>query len=282
MAGENILKRFELGGQYMKLMQANGYSLIDLNLIEPFRQEDKDYQPSSLVFERDQRMYAVRSDWTRSLLNYSDTYFLEDRCFCYFGPVVRGTDSFYQAGVELYWPTDQDLLSSIRLHLDFIKARLEDTRGTRSNFEGNPDQGQKLHAFIVNQDRLIDLYIQKYNLDEKVRPLIYAKNLSQLRELLGPDQPLYKALSCRISDQYDLVQEEFADSPEMEQIRQLKDLAEGEEIKFMLDLSFRSPQAYYNALYFQVFLNYHTPLLSGGQYNEHAFGIAFNLEGGLL
>lgn len=282
MAGENILKRFELGGQYMKLMQANGYSLIDLNLVEPFRLEDKDYQPSSLVFERDQRMYAVRSDWTRSLLNYNDSYFLDDRSFCYFGPVVRGTDSFYQAGVELYWPTDQDLLASIRLHLDFIKARLEEASETKSDLATSSNPRQKLHAFIVNQDRLIDLYIQKYNLDEAIRPLIYAKNLSLLREVLGPDQPLYKALSCRVSDQYDLVQAEFAESLEMEQIRQLKDLADQEGIKFMLDLSFRSPQAYYNALYFQVFLNYHTPLLSGGQYNEHAFGIAFNLEGGLL
>ena len=54
-------------------------------------------------------------------------------------------------------------------------------------------------------------------------------------------------------------------------------------MKFILDLSFRSPQSYYNGFYFQVFLNHDYPLLSGGEYNSNAFGIAVNLSnGGLL
>lgn len=270
MSNQNFLDRFLLASEYMKLMSDENYKLIDLNMIEPFRIEDKEYQPSSLIFERDELMYAVRSDWTRSLLNYNESYFLDEQYFCYFGPVIRDYSSFYQAGVELYEPSNQDILRSIELHLDFVQKKVS-------------EDDQKLRSLVINNDRLIDLYIEKYNLPRQVRPLIYDKNLTDLRELLGEDNPLSDLLSRRVSQQFDLVQEEFSDRKEMTLIKEIKQMAEEHQIKFILDLSFRSPQRYYNGLYFQVFLNYETPLLSGGAYNEQAFGIALDIEnGGLL
>lgn len=75
MSNQELLNRISLGYQYTKLMADQGYRLIDLNMIEPFRIEDKKFQPSSIVFERDERMYSIRSDWTRSLLNFNEAYF---------------------------------------------------------------------------------------------------------------------------------------------------------------------------------------------------------------
>lgn len=269
MSNQQILAKTALGYNYIKLLSEEGYKLIDLNMIEPFRIEDKMYQPSSLVFERDQRMYAIRSDWTRSLLNYNESYFLDDQMFGYYGPVIRNNRSFYQAGVELYEPDQISIVRSIKLHLDFVKEQIA-------------AQDKSLRSLVVNNDYLIDLYLKKYNLDEQIRILIYDKNLSGLREELGKEHALCKILSTRASQQFELVQQEFADDQEMQLINHIKKIADQNQIKFMLDLSFRSPQSYYNGLYFQVFLNYDTPLLSGGEYNDSAFGIALNIEDGGL
>lgn len=270
MTNQKILNRFQLVNEYMILMSNHDYKLIDLNMIEPFRIEDKRYQPSSLVFERNERMYAIRSDWTRSLLNYNESYFLDEKFFCYFGPIIRDYSSYYQAGVELYEPSDEDILRSIELHLDFAKLKVK-------------SDNQKLRSLVINNDYLIDLYIEKYNLPQEIRPLIYDKNLSGLSDLLGRDNPLNDILSRQVSEQFDLIQNEFSHKKEMILIKKIKAMAEAYQIKFILDLSFSSPQSYYNGLYFQVFLNYATPLLSGGEYNDQAFGIAIDIEnGGLL
>ncbi len=270
MSNQKILDKFNLAIEYMSLLSNNNYKLIDLNMIEPFRMTDKKFQPSSLVFERNERMYAIRSDWTRSLLNYNDSYFLDEKFFCYFGSVIRDYQSFYQAGVELYEPSESDILKSIELHMDFVKIK--------SN-----EQDRKLTAFIVNNDRFIDLFMRKYQLSEKIRPLIYEKNLTVLKEQLGADNPLYIMLSTRVSEQFSLLEKEFSDSKELKMVKEIKKIADKENIKFMIDLSFKSPQSYYNGLYFQAFINYHTPLLSGGEYEDNAFGIALNIEdGGLL
>lgn len=269
MSNQELLNRISLGYQYTKLMADQGYRLIDLNMIEPFRIEDKKFQPSSIVFERDERMYSIRSDWTRSLLNFNEAYFLADRLFCYYGPVIRNYRSFYQAGVELYRPSTDEIVNSIKLHLDFIQEQAE-------------QKNLVLRSLVTNNDYLIDLYIEKYDLDNEIRYLIYDKNLSEIKEKLGITHPLYIILSTRVSQQFNLIQQEFSDDTRMKLINQIKNIAEQHQVKFMLDLSFRSPQSYYNGLYFQVFLNYDIPLLSGGEYNEGAFGIAINLEDGGL
>ena len=86
-----------------------------------------------------------------------------------------------------------------------------------------------------------------------------------------------------VSQQFDLVDKLFGDYQEMRMIHQLKDKMKQRSIHFVLDLSFRSPQSYYNGFYFQAFLSENTPILSGGQYAEGAFGIGINLsKGGLL
>lgn len=269
MSNRKMLERIALGYKYTKLLADQGYKLIDLNMIEPFRLEDKKYQPSSIVFERAERMYAIRSDWTRSLLNYNENYFLDERMFCYYGPVIRNFSSFYQAGVEIYEPTLAEIVSSIKLHLDFINANAS-------------KQNKKLRSLVINNDSLIDLYLKKYNLQEQIRDLIYDKNLSGLREEIGNNHPLCRILSTKASQQFEIVQQEFPADQEMQIIDQIKAIADDFQIRFMLDLSFRSPQTYYNGVYFQVFLNYDTPLLSGGEYNEGDFGIALNIESGGL
>ena len=80
-----------------------------------------------------------------------------------------------------------------------------------------------------------------------------------------------------------MVSKIFGDTKAMQAIAHLKEEITEENTKFILDLSFRSPQNYYNGLYFQAFLNSNSPILSGGEYNSNAFGIALNLaDGGLL
>lgn len=271
MSKDVMVKRLEIARDYLELMQAEGCSIIDLNMVESFTREDKKDLPSTLVFERNERMHAVRSDWTKSLLKYNDTYFLEDSYFCYFGPVIRDYRSFYQAGVELYDATEEQMIRSIKVHLDFVRDKAV-------------EQGKRIRTLVVNNDRLIDMYMEKYALAPEIRELIYEKNISALRDALGEDHVLCRVLSTRVSKQYELHEQAFgSDHPELVKLRDIRAMAEEEDINCLVDLSFRSPQQYYDGIYFQAFMSYNTPILSGGEYGEEAFGIALNIEnGGLL
>ena len=142
-----------------------------------------------------------------------------------------------------------------------------------------------IKTFVINNDQLLDLFIDKYKLSENIRTLVYSKNISELRRVLGTDHDLYKIISAKVSEQYEMIQQLFGDTEIMQLIERVKDVikSQNKETKFILDLSFRSPQKYYNGLYFQAFLNANSPVLSGGQYNSSAFGIGLNLsDGGLL
>lgn len=268
-ANQLILKRTALGTTYLDLLDRSGFTLVDMNMIEPFSIDDKNYHPTSIVFERDSTMYAIRSDWTRTLLNFNNNYYSNDTKFGYYGPVVREQESFYQAGVEIYQASNQDIINTLLMHIQFVENSTE----------------ERIKTFVINNDQLLDLFIEKYDLDEELKTLVYSKNLSELRRVLGSDHDLYKILSAKVSDQYKMIYEIFGDHEVIQLIEKVKDVlqAQNENSKFILDLSFRSPQSYYNGLYFQAFLNTNSPVLSGGQYNSSAFGIGLNLsDGGLL
>lgn len=264
-----ILKRMTLGTEYLKRLDKSGYTLVDMNMIEPFSLDDKNHHPTSIVFERDSTIYAIRSDWTRTLLNFNNNYFSDDRKFGYFGPVVREETSFYQAGAEIYHANEADIIESIISHINFV----------------HENSNKRINTFVINNDQLIDLFVDQYGLSEEIRPLIYSKNISDLRDELGENHDLYKILSARVSTQFELIDELFKSTDIMKLINEIrKELAKvNDNIKFILDLSFRSPQRYYNGLYFQAFLNTNSPVLSGGQYNSSAFGLGLNIsDGGLL
>lgn len=267
MENDLVIRRLEFALDYTRLLDDEKYRLVDMNMVEPFTIEDKRHHPSAIILERNEQLFSIRSDWTRSLLNYSENYHLDQRFFGYFGPVVRDYTTVHQAGVELYRPSNDEILESIDMHLSFITDRY----------------AQSFHSIVVNDDALLDLYISKYVLDGNIRHLVHEKNLSELKKRLGPEHPLYALLSAKVSDQIDLVNEEFAEHDIMRFIARLREILEKYGMKFMLDLSFRSPQSYYNGFYFQAFLDHDHPLLSGGEYNSSAFGIAVNLsDGGLL
>lgn len=267
MSNIKILKQYNLVKDYMELLDREGYHLIDLNMIEPFQIEDKYDQPSNIIFERNEQIFSIRSDWTRTLLNYNENFLLDERLFGYFGQVIRDYHSFNQAGVELYNPSQEEILGSIALHLSFVAKNTD----------------KKIHSIVVNNDNLLNLYLEKYQLNHNIRQLIYEKNLSELSKVLGSNHRIYQLMTAPVSQQFNLVEEEFGDCEEMIFIKEVKEKIKQYDLKFMLDLSFRSPQTYYNGFYFQVFLNYVNPLLSGGKYNNNAFGIALNLsDGGLL
>ena len=80
------------------------------------------------------------------------------------------------------------------------------------------------------------------------------------------------------------MKKDFGDTEEMAVIYLLKDMLDKRNTKMILDLSFRSPQKYYNGLYFQAFLQGNSkPTFSGGQYANGWFGIGLNLsKGGFL
>lgn len=267
MTNKFILQRLALGLDYLELLNDSGYKLIDMNIIEPFSMDDKNHHPTSIVFERNNAMYAIRSDWTRTLLNYNASYYSDETRFGYFGPVVRNNESFYQAGVEIYKASEDDIIDSLLMHMDFV----EESANTW------------IKTLVINNDQLIDLFIDKYRLDENIRQLIYTKNISELRQVLGKEHDLYKIMSAKVSHQFEMVSNIFGDTEIMKTIIHLKNVVQNSDTKTILDLSFRSPQSYYNGLYFQAFLNSNTPILSGGQYNSNAFGIALDLaDGGLL
>lgn len=267
MKNELIMNRLKLAQDYTQLLDREGYQLIDMNMVEPFQIEDKRHHTSTIIFEKNEQLFSIRSDWTRSLLNYNENYYLSHRFFGYFGPVVRNYKTFYQAGVELYGPTEAEVLKSIDMHLSFIEEQ----------------NGREFRSIVVNDDKLLDLYIEKYVLEGDIRKLVYEKNLSELKKNLGDDHPLYILMAAKVSDQIHLVNEEFGDTDIMKFLNHLNEHLKKYNMKFILDLSFRSPQSYYNGFYFQVFLNHDYPLLSGGEYNSSAFGIAVNLSnGGLL
>lgn len=261
------IKRLNLAHDYLQNLNKEGYKIIDLNMIEPFESEDKKYQPSNIVIDKNQALYAIRSDWTRSLLNYQNRYRLDHKEFGYFGPVLRDFETLYQAGIELYEVDNQRIKDSILFHLEFVKNK----------------STKNIRTIIVNDEKLIDLYIEKYSLEPSIKQTIFDKDISTLKETLGVAHPLYQAMTTTVSQQFDLVKKEFKEEKSLQFIIDLKEAVLKFEATFILDLSFRSPQGYYNGFYFQSFLNENIPVLSGGVYNHNSFGIGVNLtNGGLL
>lgn len=267
MSNPLILKKLSLGLNYLELLNQVGYTLVDMNMIEPFSVEDKQHHPTNIIFERNSQLFAIRSDWTRTLLNYNQAFASNVRKYGYFGPVVREHDTFYQAGAEIFKADESDIIESLNMHLKFIKNFAE----------------QEITTIVVNNDQLIDKFISKFELDESIKPLIYDKAVSDIEKITGSDHPLYKIMTSTVSRQLELINNIFETTEVMTFINHFKDSAAGGDTKFILDLSFRSPQSYYNGFYFQAFSNYDSPVLSGGEYNSNAFGIGLNLsDGGLL
>ena len=71
-----IIKRLKLAQDYTELLDREGYHLVDMNMVEPFYIEDKEHHPSTIIFERNEQLMSIRSDWTRSLLNYNENFYL--------------------------------------------------------------------------------------------------------------------------------------------------------------------------------------------------------------
>lgn len=184
MVDENVvLRRTEFVSRYLKRLTKQSIELIDLNMIEPFYSEDKIYQPSNIVFERNHEMKAIRSDWTRSILNYKRLYNLANNKFGYFGPVIRNNQTVYQAGLEMFDATESEIIASLTDHLDFIKS----------------ESNGSAHLIIVNDVELIDLYLKKYDLDPELKEYIFDKNFSSLAESVGKEHPLYKVMTVPVS-----------------------------------------------------------------------------------
>jgi len=256
-----------LAYDYLNQLDEEGYKIIDLNMIEPFNIEDKEYHPSNIVIERNQKMYAVRSDWTRSLLNYQNRYPLVEKRFGYFGPVIRNFNTIYQAGIELYDVNERDVIESILLHITFIQNKSE----------------KNIRTFIINDEKLLDLFIDKYDLDSSIKQIVFEKDISAIKDRLGDNHPLYELMVTTVSQQFELVKQIFGENKHFQFIHSLQRAVKHFDLDFILDLSFTSPQSYYNGLYFQAFLKENSPVLSGGEYDPNAFGIAVNLsDGGLL
>lgn len=268
MATSYVLQRISLARDYLETVSNAGFQLIDLNMVEPFNGDEKDQYPSNIVFEKDNQLYAIRSDWTRSILNYMKTYKLDQDNFAYYGPMIRDHKSTYQAGVELVNPGPEAMASTIQLHLDFVENKSQ----------------EKFNIIVVNNEDILDMYIEKFAFGPEIKGYVVEKNLSALANVLGKDHYFYQLMTRPVSDQFGLVNRDFGDTEAMSVIHLLKEkLVEG-NTKLILDLSFRSPQAYYNGFYFQAFLNNNSkPIFSGGQYANGWFGIGMNLsKGGFL
>jgi len=262
-----VIKRLKLAYDYLNQLSEEGYKIIDLNMIEPFNIEDKEYHPSNIVIERNQKMYAIRSDWTRSLLNYQNRTPRPQKRFGYFGPIIRNFNTIYQAGVELYDVNENDVIESILLHISFIQNK------NRKN----------IRTFIINDEKLLDSFIDKYDLDSSIKQIVFEKDISAIKDKLGDKHPLYELMRTPVSQQFELINQILGNNKHFQFIHSLQKAVEDFDLDFILDLSFTSPQSYYNGLYFQAFLEENSSVLSGGEYDHNAFGIAVNLsDGGLL
>lgn len=268
MTTSYVLQRITLAKDYLEMVSKAGFQLIDLNMVEPFNADEKAAYPQNIVFEKDDQLFAIRSDWTRSILNYRKTYDLNQANFAYYGPMIRDHKSSYQAGVELIDPSPEDVAKTIQLHLDFVEDM------SQENF----------NIIVVNNEDILDMYIDKYQFGPEIKGYVVEKNLSALANSLGKDHDFYQLMTRPVSRQFEVVNQDFGDTPAMAAIHLLKDKLANTQTKLILDLSFRSPQQYYNGFYFQAFLNNNPkPIFSGGQYASNWFGIGMNLsKGGFL
>lgn len=267
MQGNLLLKRTQFVSRYLEWLTEKDVELLDLNMIEAFYLEDKKYHPSNLVFERNNEMHAIRSDWTRSILNYKKLFNLSGNKYGYFGPVLREYQTIYQVGLEMFDVSGSEIQAAILMHIEYIEK----------------ESDVSPRVMIVNNEELIDLYLEKYELGEHFKEIIFAKDFSGLADNLGKDHPLYQLMAAPVSQQYDLILKEFPTDKRMKFIQQLKEAVKPYKLKFILDLSFQPPQRYYDGFYCQVFLDKNVPALSGGQYEKNAFGLAINLsDGGVL
>lgn len=262
-----LIQRLQLVEKYLQRMTQEEFEILDLNMLESFYLADKAYHPSQIVIERNYELQAIRSDWTRSIYNYKQQFHLNNDKYAYFGPVIRSHQTIYQAGIEMYHQSPAEIIRVIEMHLQFIQEFSQKT----------------IQTVIVNHEAIIDLYLEKYQLAASLKELLYDKNISALKEQLGSNHPLYQLMIIPVSQQINQIQQTFPDHPTVTLIEELKNKVQKETPHFILDLSFRSPQAYYNGFYIQAFLDQNSPALSGGQYATSAFGMALNLsKGGII
>lgn len=264
MTNTQFLKEMNFAKDYLDMLNDKDYRIINLNMIEPFFIEDKEYHPSAISFEKNNQLKAIRSDWTRSILNYKTLYNLKDKRLAYYGPVIRQNQTISQAGIEIYEADAEAIIEAIKLHLTFIKDQTD----------------QPLTTIIMNDEDLLDLFIDRFQLGDDIRQLIYEKDISALENALGRDHEIYQLLIQPVSKQFDAIEDMFGYHHIVQLISGLREELKDYGMKFIVDLSFRSPQSYYNGFYFQAFLKENSPILSGGQYNSDAFGIAVNLDDG--
>lgn len=268
MTTSDVLKRISLAKDYLEMVSKAGFQLIDLNMVEPLNAEELTDYSQNIVFEKEDQLYAIRSDWTRSILNYQQTYGLDQTNFGYFGSMIRNHSSSYQAGVEFIDPTPEQMVSTIQLHIDFVENMSK----------------EYFNLIVVNNEEILDMYIEKYKLDADIKTYVIEKNLSTLANLLGKEHDFYQLMTRPVSQQFDVVNRDFGRTEAMVPIHLLKQSLEARNTKLILDLSFRSPRQYYNGFYFQAFLNNNPkPIFSGGQYASNWFGIGMNVtKGGFL
>ncbi|VDG76699.1 ATP phosphoribosyltransferase regulatory subunit [Actinobaculum suis] len=250
----------ELMAAYAARLEGEGYELMNLNLVEPYHEEDKLYHPSTVVYAQSGRLYSLRSDWTWSLIKYRQRYRMRSSRVGYVGPVVRGTGSYNQAGVELYAPAPEDIYPCLRWHVDFLKEWT----------------GQNLDLVVVNDESLLNLYLESSGLGKETAALVYEKNLSRLAASLGWDHPLTRVLKGKVSEQFAQIRADFPESPALAWLEKLRDALRVDTERVVLDLSFRPPQKYYNGFFFQVIGPQAEVLMSGGSYRD-GFGIGISL-----
>src|SRR5699024_9964001 len=95
-----------------------------------------------------------------------------------------------------------------------------------------------IQTMIINDDKLIDLYLEKYDLSSSFKQLIYDKDISSLRESLGAEHPLYQLMILPVSQQFAHVIAEFEEQPLIKALQQLQTQVASFQFKFILDLSF--------------------------------------------
>src|SRR5699024_12492514 len=101
---------------------------------------------------------------------------------------------------------EKDIIEALLMHMNYVEECAE----------------TQIKTLVINNDQLIDLFIEKYKLPDSVRQLIYTKNISGLRQQLGKDHDLYKIMSAKGSDQFKMVSEIFGDRGVMQGSTHLK------------------------------------------------------------
>jgi len=272
MTNEALLAKKQREMEFLHHFHQLGYDLIDLRIVEKFEWTKLSHDDLHLMvnrhkWQKDDTIYALRSDWTNAIVRYRKQYHLRADKIAYSGPVYSLQGEKHQLGVETF--------------TDSIPKQIEVLGDMIAFMENNLDLS--LSVAVVSHNKLLKKIVSPKELeDESIRKFISERNQDALKYRLGEDHPLIGLMDQAPAKQSTYLKEHY---PEL--TAHLNELAEWEtalkrkNVDYVYsDMLALPSQSYYKGIFIQLYGQNHTePVASGGQYtsSSKAFGMAINI-----